>query len=472
MTIETELQNLASQVSALDATIDTELIDVNNDIIDLRTRVVVLETVGTGGTGGSTGGGSTGGSTTTPSTINVVTQLPTTGTLGSVVIYNGKIHYWNGTAYQEAVATANVPQAVEVVTALPTSAADGTVVFNTTTGYMYRRVNGAWTQVVVQVTSAQEVADASLTVAKFAQGLRPVEIVSSLPTTGNVEGRLVFLTTDDKLYRFNGTNFVSSVATADLTGTIGADQIAANAITTGKIQAGAITASQIATDAVNATKIAAGSITSDKIVANAVTADKVATNAITADKIAANAITAGKIAAAAIGATEVAAGSLTADRFAAGTITAASGVIGSAAVGTLQIAGNAVTQAVSVTGAGDTSVGTSTTNVLSLSITTSGTQPILVNVSAFIAGAYNGVFNSATNTAVGTVSLAGQSKSVIPFLTTEAGRLICGAGSVMFTGVSAGTHTITLSFNATDTSSGAPGYAVRTPSMTVLETKR
>lgn len=64
------------------------------------------------------------------------------------------------------------------------------------------------------------------------------EIVSTLPTTGNFEGRIVFLTTDDKLYRFDGANFTSAVPATDVSGQIIASQIATGAINTAKFAAG------------------------------------------------------------------------------------------------------------------------------------------------------------------------------------------------------------------------------------------
>jgi hypothetical protein len=318
MTIESQLAALTAQTQALDDTITTELTDVNGDISEIRTRVTALEI----GAGPSTGGGGSGSSN--PG-VEVVTSLPTTDNYtGRTVLLGSILYVWSGTTWTEVVSntTSDAPPGVVVVSSLPTTGVEGDVIFNRTDSYLYQRVNGVWVQVVVQVNTSTTVADASLTVAKFAAGLRPVEIFGALPTTGNVAGRLVFLTTDNKLYRYDGTSFVNSFNTADLVGTISTDQIAANAITTGKIQAGAVTASQIAADAVNAGKIAAGSITADKIVANAVTADKIASNSITSAKIEANAITAGKIAAAAVGTSQLQAGAVTAGILSAGAVTA------------------------------------------------------------------------------------------------------------------------------------------------------
>jgi hypothetical protein len=475
--------------------IDGPVTLTDDQINALETRVDALEAGGI--PGGAAGGG-----------IEIVATLPATGELGQTVFNeaDGIIYTWDGTAWVPVTLSTNytpdVPPAVGVVDGLPTTATDGDVVFNSVDGKLYERVNGVWVEVVITVNAAQEVADASITVAKFAQGIRPIEIVSSLPTTGNSEGRMVYLTTDDKLYRFTGTAFTSSLPFGDLTGTIAANQIAANTITGAKIVAGAISTDQLAASAVSAVKIAAGAVTSDKIAATAITADKIATNAITSDKIAANSITSGKIAAGAIGATQIAASAITADKISSGavtavkiaaatitadkiaaatitadkiatdTITAESGVIANAAVGTLQIAGNSVTQAVSTVGTGDTSVGTSTVTVLVQSITVSGTQPILVFVSAGIVGSFNGVLNSADNTALGTVNFAGQTKEVVPQVTCFGGYAVSGAGAAIFTGVPAGTYTVFLQFVAQDTGAGRPGITVRKPSLTILETKR
>lgn len=305
--------------------IDGPVTLTDDQINALETRVDSLEVGGVGG-GGTTVG------------ITTVATLPATGSFTGETVYlstDNRLYSWSGTAWvplTQANITPDTPAAIEVVSSLPATATDGDVIFNTTDNKLYNRVNGVWQEVTVTVTAAQDVADASITVAKFAQGIRPIEIVATLPTTGNSEGRLVYLTTDDKIYRYTGVAWTSGVATGDLTGTITGNQISANTITSGLIQAGAIGADQIAAGAISAVKIAAGTITADKLTAGSITADSIATNAITSDKIATNSITSGKIAAAAIGATQIATGA----------ITAGSGIISNAAVGTLQIAGNAV----------------------------------------------------------------------------------------------------------------------------------
>lgn len=138
------------------------------------------------------------------------------------------------------------------------------------------------------------------------------EIVATLPTTNLFEGRIVFLTTDDKLYRYTGTAWTAAVPAVDISGQLADAQIAAlaaskltgqitetqitdNAITTNKIAASTITGGKIAAGTIQAGNIATDTITANQIAANAITATELATNAVTADKISAGAVTAAKI---------------------------------------------------------------------------------------------------------------------------------------------------------------------------------
>lgn len=135
-----------------------------------------------------------------------------------------------------------------------------------------------------------------------------VDALPTLPDAEYPEGKVVYLTTDGKLYRNDSDVWTAAVATVDLTGQITETQITDSAITT------------------------------PKIAANAIVADKIAANAITTDKLNANAVTAAKIAAGTITATEIATSTITADNMVAGTITAASGIIADAAITNAKIA--------------------------------------------------------------------------------------------------------------------------------------
>ena len=86
----------------------------------------------------------------------------------------------------------------------------------------------------------------------FVSTVKPIEVVATLPSTALVAGRLVFLTTDGKLYRYNTTPTTGWTVATD-----GAD-IVANTITGGKIVAGAISATELAARAVTASKVLIG----------------------------------------------------------------------------------------------------------------------------------------------------------------------------------------------------------------------
>jgi len=212
---------------------------------------------------------------------------------------------------------------------------------------------------------------------KLATGLQPVEIVDTLPATGNYKGRVAFLNTDSKLYRHNGTSWVTAVASTDISGTIADAQIAAvgatkvtgqlsdaqiatlsaakvtgqitgtqitdGAISTAKLAAGSVTSNEIAANTITAADIASGTITATEIAAATITGAKIAAGTILAGNIATDTITANQIAANAITATELSSNSVTADKILAGAVTAAKIAVTqldavSATIGTLRTA--------------------------------------------------------------------------------------------------------------------------------------
>jgi hypothetical protein len=183
------------------------------------------------------------------------------------------------------------------------------------------------------------------------------QIVSSLPVTNLFEGRIVYLTTDDKLYRYTGTAWVTSVAAVDITGLLTAAQIASvaaaavtgqltaaqivsiaaaqltgqitttqianNAITTPLLAAGAVNTAALAAGSVVAATIASGTITAANIAGGTITGANIAAGTILAGNIAAATITAGNLAANSVTATQVAAGAITTNAISAGAVTAA-----------------------------------------------------------------------------------------------------------------------------------------------------
>jgi hypothetical protein len=218
---------------------------------------------------------------------------------------------------------------ISIVSSLPTvSGYTGPkIVLLTTDNKIYRLDGSAW-------TTAVPTTDITGTIGEnlFSDDLRPVEKVNALPTTALTQGRIVLLTTDNKLYRYTGNEWTSAVPSTDITGQVASSQIADTAITATKIGADAVTTAKIANDAITtdliaasaitSTEVASDAITTPKIVAGAITATEIATDAVTSDKIISNAITTAKIDAGAVTASEIAAGSITTGKIAAGAVTA------------------------------------------------------------------------------------------------------------------------------------------------------
>jgi len=136
---------------------------------------------------------------------------------------------------------------VSVVSTTPGTKTTNTI-FNTTTQSLLSWNGTAY------VAAAGGLADGSVTVAKFAAGIEPVTVVSSVPGTKSTNS--IVNTTDGKLYRWNGTAYTAAVAGAD---------IVANSITAAQIATDTITAGQIAAGAIGASEIAAGAVVTSKL---------------------------------------------------------------------------------------------------------------------------------------------------------------------------------------------------------------
>uniref|UniRef100_A0A6H1ZJA4 Putative tail protein n=1 Tax=viral metagenome TaxID=1070528 RepID=A0A6H1ZJA4_9ZZZZ len=219
---------------------------------------------------------------------------------------------------------------------------------------------------------AKHIADAILTTAMFAASIKPVELVDTLPANADATlGRVVFLTTDYKLYRGTGTAWTVVVPTTDLSGTISTAQLAALAVTADKIAANTITAGQIAAGAISATEIAAGAVVAGKIAANAITA------------------AGAEIADATIGSAKIIDASITSAKI--GNLEVKSANIENLTVGTGKVATRAITTPVSALGASDPLTVTYPTQqtAVSAAITTHG-EVVQVSVAGVYARAVAG----------------------------------------------------------------------------------
>lgn len=134
-------------------------------------------------------------------------------------------------------------------------------------------------------------------------GAARIDVVSSLPSgSGYSVGDFVFLTSDKKLYEWNGSSWVAAV---------------------GDIPSGSITSTEISNDAITTPKLATNAVTTDALAANSVTASQLTTNSVTTGKIAAGAVSADKIAVTSLAAIKANLGEVT-----AGSINTLSGGIG------------------------------------------------------------------------------------------------------------------------------------------------
>ena len=330
--------------------------------------------------------------------IEPVATLPATGDFDGQIKYQttlNKLYRWNAstTAWTDdifSITSGSVDEAsfaagiepIKVVAELPspTGYTGANVVFLTTDNKLYRYDGAAW----VTGTLAADI-DGTLAASNFAQDLRPVEVVSALPSSDNFAGRTAVLTTDNKLYRYTGTAWTAAVNSTDISGTLSAAQIAsltaaqitgtltnsqiadlsaakitgsivgtqildgaistaklaAGSVSTAKLSAGAVTSDTIAANAITSAKIESGAITTAKLAAGSVTATQLAADSVSADKIQANSIGTDELAANAITAGKIAAGAIVSDKLEANAVTA--GKIAAGAVSADQIAANAIT---------------------------------------------------------------------------------------------------------------------------------
>jgi hypothetical protein len=113
------------------------------------------------------------------------------------------------------------------------------------------------------------IASGAVAVAAFASGIEPVTIVSAVP--GVLSTKTVFNTTNGKLYKWNGSAYIATTPTTDLSGQISAGQIAANAVTAGTIAANAVTAGTIAAAAVSTNELSSSAIFAGSLSVNGTT---------------------------------------------------------------------------------------------------------------------------------------------------------------------------------------------------------
>lgn len=142
----------------------------------------------------------------------------------------------------------------------------------------------------------ENIAPATITSEMLDFPIDDIQVVDTLPTCNvSTQGKIVYLTTDNKLYSCDGTSFAPVVSTSNLVGQIVTNQIANAAITNQLIAANAVTANNIVANTITTNQIAVGTITGDRIAAATIAGDRIQAGTISAGLIAANAITASRI---------------------------------------------------------------------------------------------------------------------------------------------------------------------------------
>jgi hypothetical protein len=255
------------------------------------------------------------------------------------------LYVWTGSAWSTDIFTASSVdpgsitaasfasgvEPISAVTSLPspTGYTGPSILFNVTDSKVYR-----YDSSVPEFTTLVNTTDLSGTLAEslFSDTIRPIERVGTLPTTSLSTGRVVMLTTDGKLYRYNGTSWTSAISAADLD-----DQVNLQTQVFGQVQASSLTTGQVRTAALDANAVTAAKLDVSEVFADSAVIGAIQTSSITAAaidaavanfefvesvNIASDAITAGKIAASAVTANKISVANLAAISADLGTITA------------------------------------------------------------------------------------------------------------------------------------------------------
>lgn len=373
--------------------------------------------------------------------VGQIKYLTTTSTL----------YVWTGSAWTTDLFTASSVSAgsvtaasfaagiepISAVTTLPSPVGytGPKTVFQTSDAKLYR-----YDSTVPEFTTLVKTTDLSGTLGDnlFSDTLRPVERVTTLPTTNLETGRVVMLTTDSKLYRYNGTSWTSSIAAADLSDQVNLatqvfGQVQAASITTGQI-----TSSSIQTGAVVADKISSGAISAVKLAADSVTANAIAANAVTASEILANTITTSEL-----NTSQIFADSAVIGAIQASSITTSAVV---AAIGTFEFIQSQNIQSNAITG-GKIAASTITANKLAVT----SLAAITANLGTVTAGTINASQVSITNLnadniSTGTLSANQLSIDNVTMDTDAQGNLIIKSAGVNTTQIAS--HAVSLTANA------------------------
>ncbi|WP_342234659.1 host specificity factor TipJ family phage tail protein [Inquilinus sp. OTU3971] len=196
------------------------------------------------------------------------------------IIFNtadGKLYRWNGTAWTTAVPTVDLTGQVTGTQIADAAILASKLADNAVT--VAKIIDGAIIGSKIQdaAVTAAKIAAGVVDATKFAAGISPISVVSTAPTANPGTGpKVVFNTTDGKLYRWTGTAWTTSVPTVDLTGQVTGTQLADAAVLASKLADNAVTVGKIADGAVIGSKLQDGAVTGAKLAQAAVDATKFA----------------------------------------------------------------------------------------------------------------------------------------------------------------------------------------------------
>lgn len=218
------------QVTAVSASSATLVLQAIYGFLTLQTTFSISKALG-----GATGAPGTGTGAVTLVLSNVAIILPAyaNGTVTTYGTANGTAKMFDGSTDVTASTTFS---AVAVNCTGTINTAINTPVASQPKGYYQITAMSADTATftVTGVYSGNTIAQVvNLTLAKGGY-----EIVSTLPSTNLFQGRIVFYTIDNKLYRYDGGAWVTWVQASDVTGQITAAQIQDSVITTAKLLPG------------------------------------------------------------------------------------------------------------------------------------------------------------------------------------------------------------------------------------------
>lgn len=134
--------------------------------------------------------------------------------------------------------------------------------------------------------TAAKLAPNAVTKEKFFTGLTPVEVLPSLPASGNFAGRMVFLTTNGKLYRHTGSpanaaGFTAAVPAMDITGQITHEQIVTPSLAALSANLGTVTAGILTADVSYLGAVSAGQISATQLSAISANLGTITAGAVT-----------------------------------------------------------------------------------------------------------------------------------------------------------------------------------------------